>query len=130
MKNILRIQEILDENSLIRESKATVIHKTRRFDNIDSALSSVSFCTALLTLLMMTTESMQSKDLILRFTVTLLFLLNLRMVIIKACKSCIFGYNCPQLALRSTRVVTYFFQLEIRVSLLSTVNFVQFRLLW
>ena len=80
------IQYIWSENSLRRNSAATVSFKTGRFDNIGSAeiIKSVSkavqnrkrvceFCTALLTLLMITAESMLSKRPILRFTVALFF---------------------------------------------------------
>ena len=62
------------------KNEVTVHLKTGRFINIDSAviISSVSevvkFCIAVLTLLMMTAESMLS---VLRFTMTLFFLLKL-----------------------------------------------------
>ena len=92
------IQQIRDENSIRWKNKATVNLKTERFNNIDSAviISNVSkavhncerlwfraffqFYTALLTLLMMTAESMLSKRLILRFTETLFFLLKMFLI--------------------------------------------------
>ena len=67
----------------MKENKVTVIVKTGRFDNIDSAviIRSVSkafqFCTTLLTLLMMTAGSMLSKRPVLRITEALFFLLQL-----------------------------------------------------
>ena len=77
-----------------RKNKAIVNLKAGRFDNVDSTviISSVSkakqncklqgdtiafsFFTALLTLLMMTAESMLSKHSVLRITVALFFLLK------------------------------------------------------
>ena len=46
-----------------QKKQATVILKTKRFDDINSAviISTVQLCTVLLTLLMMTAESMLSK---------------------------------------------------------------------
>ena len=79
---MIGIQQICEENSLRRKNITTVRLKTGRFDNKDAAaiISSVSslfqFCSALLTLLMMTAESMWSKRPVLSFTVALFFLLK------------------------------------------------------
>ena len=51
--------------------------KTGRFDNIDSTVIISSVCKEVHTLLMITAESMLSKRPVLRFTVTLLFFLEL-----------------------------------------------------
>ena len=53
--------------------------QTRRFDNIDSVVNTVSFqfCTALLTLLVMTAESILLNRLVLRINVVSCFFLNL-----------------------------------------------------
>ena len=67
---------------LMKENKVIVILKTRRFDSVDSAviISSVSktlqnckiqLCTALLTIVMMTSESMLSKRRVFTITVAL-----------------------------------------------------------
>ena len=68
-------------------NKTTIILKTRRFDKVDSGviiISSVSeairrnqVCTAFLTLMMITGESMLSKRPVLRIIVASLFLLRL-----------------------------------------------------
>ena len=73
----------MDENSLKRKNQGTVILRTGRFDIMDSAviISSVSktnfqLCTALLTLLTMTAESMLSKCPVFRIAVALCFFMN------------------------------------------------------
>ena len=55
--------KFLQYNKYGRKNKVSVILKTGRFDSIDSAAVIISsmFCTALLTLLMITAESMLSK---------------------------------------------------------------------
>ena len=52
------MRHIRDKNSLKRKNKATVILETERYDDMDSAV--IIVCTAVLTLLMMTAESMLS----------------------------------------------------------------------
>ena len=71
-----------EANRLRRKNKVTMTLKTGRFDDIDSAviISSVStavqsfvverLCTAVLTLLVMTAESMASKRQVLRISMT------------------------------------------------------------
>ena len=60
--------ELFTSCKLRRKSKATVNLKTEPFGNTDPAVI-LQFCTTLLTLLMMTAESMMSKRSVLRFTV-------------------------------------------------------------
>ena len=85
---IILILKVYSQNCKGRKNKATVMLKTRRFDNIDLAviISSVSkavqnrkrsffqFRTALVTLLMMTAEAMLSKCPAVKITAALLFL--------------------------------------------------------
>ena len=67
-----------DENSSRRKNKAT-----GRFNNMDSAAIS-NFRTALLTVLMMTAESMSSKHPVSKIAVDLFFLLKL-LTLIRVC---------------------------------------------
>ena len=76
--NYLGDQQRWEENSLRRKNKAALILDIGRFDNIDSAvIIAFQFCAALLTLLMMTVESMLSKRPVSRISATLFFLLQL-----------------------------------------------------
>ena len=65
------------------KNKAAVNLKIGRFDNVESAviINLFQFCTALLTLLMMTAKSTLSKRPIVKITVALFFLLQLTFIL-------------------------------------------------
>ena len=63
------------ERKLLGRSEYTAVHKTGRFDNLDSVV--IISSTALPALLMMTGESMLTKRPVLRIKATLYFLLKL-----------------------------------------------------